>query len=82
MGVMGNDDVDIYRAVLDQLVCRRQAGCGTGVEYDPYQDLEVDTTILALVKDGEPAARSGHRRPGGSVPAAHLLLCGSRWTGI
>jgi hypothetical protein len=57
IGVMGNEDVDVYRAVLERAGDRRQMDA-QGVEYDPYQDLEVDTTILALVQDGAAGARS------------------------
>jgi alanyl-tRNA synthetase len=51
IGVMGNEDVDVYRAVLDELVTEGKLDAH-GVEYDPYQELEVDTTILSLVRDG------------------------------
>jgi alanyl-tRNA synthetase len=58
IGVMGNEDVDVYRAVLDELVTQGKVDA-QGVEYDPYQDLEVDTTILSLVKDGARYEKSG-----------------------
>jgi alanyl-tRNA synthetase len=58
MGVMGGDDVDVYRGVLDQLIAQGKVD-NQGIEYDPYQDLEVDTTVLALVKDGQPIHEAG-----------------------
>ncbi|HSV85951.1 MAG TPA: alanine--tRNA ligase [Levilinea sp.] len=58
LGVMGSEDVDVYRALLDQLVVEGKLS-GSGVEYDPYQDLEVRTTILALVKGGQAIFEAG-----------------------
>jgi alanyl-tRNA synthetase len=58
MGLMGNEDVDVYRAVLDELVSEGKLEGGS-VAYDPYQDLEVDTTILSLVHNGQPVREVG-----------------------
>jgi len=58
LGALGGEDVDIYRALLEQLVAEGKLS-GTGVEYDPYQELEVDSTVLALVKDGRPILEAG-----------------------
>ncbi len=50
-GVMGNDDVDNYRFIFDQLVKANKLS-EEGVLYDPYDDLVFETEIIALIKDG------------------------------
>ncbi len=50
-GIMGNDDVDNYRFVFDQLV-KSEKISKDGVLYDPYHDLAFESEILALFIDG------------------------------
>ncbi|MDO9085764.1 MAG: alanine--tRNA ligase [Anaerolineaceae bacterium] len=51
-GLMGNDDVDNYRFVFDQLV-KKEKISSNGVAYDPYTNFNFETEILGLFKDGE-----------------------------
>jgi len=51
-GSMGGEDVDVYRTVFENLVGQSQLSA-KGVEYDPYNGLEVETPVLALFHDGE-----------------------------
>lgn len=51
-GIMGNDDVDTYRFVFDELVKSNKLS-PNGVEYNPYQNLVFNAEILAIFKDGE-----------------------------
>ncbi len=59
-GSMGGDDVDVYRAVFEDLNTKGKLG-KDGVAYDPYSTLEVEGEVLALVREGEtvPAAMVG-----------------------
>lgn len=51
MGSMGGEDVEIYREVLEEL--QENGILGTsGVHYDPYTHIELNTKIAAIVKDG------------------------------
>ena len=50
-GIMGNDDVDNYRFVFDQLAQTEKIS-HSGVQYDPYHDLLFESEILAIFKDG------------------------------
>ena len=52
-GAMGGDDVDVYRAVFEDLNTKGKLG-KDGVTYDPYSTLEVEGEVLALVREGEP----------------------------
>ncbi len=54
-GAMGGDDVEIYRAVFEDLNAKGKLG-KDGVAYDPYSTLEVEGEVLALVRDGEPVS--------------------------
>jgi alanyl-tRNA synthetase len=58
LGVMGSEDIDVYRALFEALVAQGKLN-RSGVEYDPYQEYELDTTILALVKDGQAIFEAG-----------------------
>jgi alanyl-tRNA synthetase len=57
MGVLGGEDVEVYRHLRDQL--QKQGKLSPeGVIYNPYrepQDLEFESEILALVVDSQPA---------------------------
>ncbi len=52
-GVMGGDQVDVYRAIAQDLKTRGTLSAG-GVAYDPYSTLEVEGQVLAIVRNGEP----------------------------
>ncbi|MFA5836717.1 MAG: alanine--tRNA ligase [Bellilinea sp.] len=52
-GVMGGEQVDVYRAISQDLKTRGTLGAG-GVAYDPYSTLEVEGQVLAIVRNGEP----------------------------
>lgn len=50
-GPLGGEDVEIYRNIFDELV--EQGKLRTqGVEYNPYDNLEIKGNILSLVCDG------------------------------
>ncbi len=51
-GALGGEDVDVYRQLLTDLQTQGKLG-PEGVEYDPYQRLEVEGPVLALVQDGQ-----------------------------
>ena len=50
-GPMGGEDVEIYRGILEDLVKQGKLSSGA-ISYDPYNSLEVEGEILALVRDG------------------------------
>jgi alanyl-tRNA synthetase len=50
-GAMGGGDVEIYRAILQNLIAAGKLG-SSGVAYDPYSTFEVRDRVLALIKDG------------------------------
>ncbi len=52
MGLMGGDDVEIYRDLVDELKEKKLIG-SDGIGYDPYSRLMVEGSILAIVKDGK-----------------------------
>lgn len=51
-GALGGEDVDIYRAVVEELQSEGTWPTG-GVQYDPYNSVELETTLLGLIRDGE-----------------------------
>jgi alanyl-tRNA synthetase len=56
IGAMGGEDVDIYRAILADLIVEgklsaTEGGSG-GVDYEPYHVLEVEGEVLTLIRDG------------------------------
>lgn len=51
-GPLGGEDVDVYRAVVDELQARG-VWAKDGVAYDPYSRVELETSLLGLIKDGE-----------------------------
>jgi alanyl-tRNA synthetase len=61
-GEMGGEDVDVYRDLFNLLQEDGKLG-PEGVIYNPYDLLEVETPVLAIVKDGEPlpSAQAGDR---------------------
>jgi alanyl-tRNA synthetase len=52
-GSLGGEEVDVYRLLLTGLQQKGQLD-EQGVSYDPYTSLEVEGSLLALVKDGKP----------------------------
>ena len=56
-GAMGGEDVDIYRGVLTDLQSRELLGVN-GVTYDPYNAVEVEGPVLALIQDGQPVKQA------------------------
>ncbi len=56
-GALGGEDVDIYRAVFEDLQKRGSLG-PEGVHYDPYTALEVEGPLLAIVRSGLPVERA------------------------
>jgi alanyl-tRNA synthetase len=52
-GPLGGEDVAVYRALLADLQEKNKLG-PEGVEYDPYNLLEVEGQLLALIKGGVP----------------------------
>ncbi len=51
-GEQGGEDVDIYRAILHDLL-RRKKLPETGVSYDPYTALQYQGELLAIVKESQ-----------------------------
>jgi len=62
-GALGGEDVDIYRPLLEELQKHGLLG-PHGVNYDPYDRLEVEGPILALVRSGQRVERA---QPGDQV---------------
>ncbi len=56
-GIMGNDDVDNYREVLEQLKTSGMLG-ESGVKYDPYHELSFEAEVLAIFKNGSPIEKA------------------------
>ena len=50
-GPLGGEDVDVYRSLMDDLT--GQGELQKGVAYDPYSRLQIETKVLALIRDGE-----------------------------
>ncbi len=50
-GLMGGDDVDVYREVFEQLK-EKNILSEMGVRYNPYLSQKLNVTILGLFKDG------------------------------
>jgi alanyl-tRNA synthetase len=51
-GNMGGDQVEVYRAAFERLVESGRLP-KTGVKYDPYNWLEIDTQVISLFSEGE-----------------------------
>ncbi len=62
-GALGGEDVDVYRAILENLQNSGKIDV-QGVAYDPYVEYETEGTLLALVANGEVAAEA---QPGDAV---------------
>ena len=48
---MGGEDVEFYRAILDDLVAEGKIS-SKGVKYDPYTRTDIEVNVLALLRDG------------------------------
>lgn len=61
-GPLGGEDVDVYRAILNELQQRKKLGL-EGVRYNPYEWLEVEGPLLALISGGKPvkSAQTGEK---------------------
>lgn len=51
-GPLGGEDVDIYRTLLQDLQAQGKLG-SEGVQHNPYEWLEVEEPVLALLVDGK-----------------------------
>jgi alanyl-tRNA synthetase len=51
-GPLGGEDVDVYRELRQRLEETGKLD-PDGVDYNPYQDLEVEGEVLALIRDGK-----------------------------
>jgi len=62
VGVISSEDVEAYRELLQALQAEGQLG-PEGVEYDPYNQMEVEEQVLALMKDGQrvKSAKAGEK---------------------
>lgn len=52
MGAMGGDDAEFFAGIYKELQSAGKLGA-KGVEYDPYNSLQVNVEVLALVVDGQ-----------------------------
>ncbi len=50
-GALGGEDVDIYRNIVNNLI-RQGKLASSGIAYDPYNQLEIEGQVLAIIKDG------------------------------
>jgi alanyl-tRNA synthetase len=57
-GTMGEGGVEVYRELLSRLQSQGLVG-PEGIAYDPYQKLEVEGSVLALVRDGQVVESAG-----------------------
>ncbi len=56
-GSQGGEDVDIYRSIFEKLTASGKL-LASGVVYDPYEKIEWQSTLLAIIKDGEIVAEA------------------------
>jgi len=61
-GPLGGEDVEVYRDLRQRLEASGKLDA-EGVDYNPYQDLEVEGEVLALIQDGKvvESAQAGDR---------------------
>ncbi len=62
MGPLGGEDAEFFSGILKDLQAQGKLGA-KGVEYDPYNSLQVNAEVLAIVVDGQTVteAQSGDR---------------------
>ena len=74
MGVMGGEDVEVYREIRADLQARGMLDAN-GVLHDPYSSLEFEGKLLALIVDGRSTERAA---PGDLVevllPETHFYI--------
>ena len=56
-GPLGGEDVDIFRELLNGLQSQGKLGVD-GVAYNPYEWLEVEGPVLAMLRDGKPVFKA------------------------
>ncbi|MBP1701164.1 MAG: alaS, partial [Chloroflexi bacterium] len=56
-GPLGGEDVDIFRELLSGLQSQGKLGVD-GVAYNPYEWLEVEGPVLAMLRDGKPVFKA------------------------
>lgn len=52
VGPLGGEEVGVYRPIVHSLQSEGRLGAD-GVEYDPYNEIAVEDSVLALIKDGQ-----------------------------
>lgn len=57
-GPLGGEDVDIYRNLLKDLQTQGKLDAD-GVQYNPYEWLEIEEPVLAILRDGKIIERAG-----------------------
>ncbi len=57
MGKLGGEDAELYAAIVGELQQAHKLG-ETGVEYNPYEWLQVEGEVLALVVNGQPVQQA------------------------
>ncbi|MFO7625007.1 MAG: alanine--tRNA ligase [Anaerolineales bacterium] len=62
-GPLGGEQVDVYRALLAKLRQENRLQA-EAVDYNPYNDLEIEGTLLAILRDGKPVESA---QPGDQV---------------
>jgi alanyl-tRNA synthetase len=70
-GELGGEDVDVYRAILASLHSQNLVKA-SGVEYDPYHDLEIEGPVLALTVGGKSVLKAS---PGDQVEVVLPKTC-------
>jgi alanyl-tRNA synthetase len=63
LGAGGSEDVELYRSILQDLQAKGQLG-PDAVEYDPYNELEFEEPLLAIIRGGQSVASA---RPGDKI---------------
>ncbi|MBL8046084.1 MAG: alanine--tRNA ligase, partial [Anaerolineales bacterium] len=52
VGPLGGEEVGVYRPIVHNLQSEGRLGAD-GVEYDPYNEIAVEDSVLAIIKDGQ-----------------------------
>jgi alanyl-tRNA synthetase len=71
IGAGGTEGIELYQGLLKDLQDKGQLG-PEGVEYDPYDEMEFEEPLLALVRDGQ---RVSSARPGDKVEVIFPRTC-------
>ncbi len=59
MGIMGGEEAEEYNRILKELINKKKIS-GSGVEYDPYSNIEVSSEISSLLQNGQ-EVNSAHK---------------------